>query len=59
MPVFCQEEQIKSEIDDIFEFLRKFYGLLVPWFELRVSTWNSEKFMGKVEVWDRGEAMLN
>lgn len=56
--IFCREDQIGAEMDDIFDFLRKFYGILGLTFKLRLSTRNPDKFMGKIETWDRAEAML-
>jgi len=56
--IFCREDQIKAEMDDLFDFLSKFYGILGLTFKLRLSTRNPDKFMGKIETWDRAEAML-
>lgn len=56
--IFCREDQIKTEMDDLFDFLQQFYGVLGLTFKLRLSTRNPEKFMGKIETWDRAEAML-
>lgn len=55
--IFCREDQIKAEIDDLFDFLHEMYGLLGFTFKLRLST-RPEKFMGQIETWDRAEAML-
>lgn len=56
--IFCREDQIKAEMDDLFDFLGKFYGILGLTFKLGLSTRNPEKYMGSIEVWDRAEAML-
>ena len=55
--IFCREDQIKAEMDDLFDFLGKFYGILGLTFKLGLSTRNPEKYMGSIEVWDRAEAM--
>ncbi|KAI1338090.1 threonyl-tRNA synthetase [Xylariaceae sp. FL0016] len=55
--IFCREDQIKSEMSDLFDFLHEMYGLLGMTFKLKLST-RPEKFMGKIETWDRAEAML-
>lgn len=56
--IFCKEEDIGAEFDDLFDFLQKFYGILGLTFRLKLSTRNPEKFMGSIETWDRAENML-
>ncbi|KAI0475000.1 hypothetical protein GGR56DRAFT_644087 [Xylariaceae sp. FL0804] len=55
--IFCREDQIKGEINDLFDFLHEMYGLLGMTFKLKLST-RPEKFMGEIETWDRAEGML-
>ncbi|TDZ29556.1 Threonine--tRNA ligase [Colletotrichum spinosum] len=55
--IFCREDQIKQEIGDLFDFLREMYGLLGFTFKLRLST-RPEKYLGKLETWNRAEGML-
>ena len=55
--IFCQEDQIKSEIIGLFDFLKTVYGLLGFTFKMKLST-RPEKFMGKRETWDLAEDKL-
>jgi threonyl-tRNA synthetase len=55
--IFCREDQIKEEMEDLFDFLRSVYGLLGFTFKLKLST-RPEKYMGKRETWDMAEAKL-
>ena len=55
--IFCQEEQIKKEIIDLFDFLKTVYGLLGFTFKMKLST-RPDKFMGKRETWDMAEDKL-
>ncbi|GKT82809.1 LOW QUALITY PROTEIN: threonyl-tRNA synthetase [Colletotrichum tofieldiae] len=55
--IFCREDQIKSEISNLFDFLREMYGLLGFTFKLRLST-RPEKYLGELETWNRAEDML-
>lgn len=55
--IFCREDQIKSEMDGLFDFLGELYGLLGFTFKLKLST-RPEKFLGEIETWDRAETML-
>ena len=56
MPV-CREDQIKQEVDDLFDFMSCLYGMLGLTFRLKLST-RPDKFMGEIETWDRAEARL-
>lgn len=42
---------------DLFDFMRKFYGLLGLAFKLKLST-RPDKYMGEIETWDRAETCL-
>ncbi|KAH8802679.1 putative threonyl-tRNA synthetase, cytoplasmic [Xylogone sp. PMI_703] len=55
--IFCRVDQIRGEIDELFDFLRTVYGLLGFNFKLKLST-RPEKYMGKLETWDMAEKML-
>lgn len=55
--IFCRQDQIKSEMDDIFDFLKEFYGLLGMSFRMKLST-RPEGFMGEIATWDKAEAAL-
>lgn len=55
--IFCRQDQIKSEMDDIFDFLKEFYGLLGMTFRMKLST-RPEGFMGEIATWDKAEASL-
>ncbi|KAK4653208.1 threonyl-tRNA synthetase [Podospora pseudocomata] len=55
--IFCREDQIKEEVADLFDFMRKFYGILGLTFKLKLST-RPEKFLGEIETWDRAESRL-
>jgi len=55
--IFCREDQIREEIDDLFDFLRTVYGLLGFTVKMKLST-RPEKFMGERAVWDMAEDKL-
>lgn len=55
--IFLREDQIKAEMDDLFDFLREVYGLLGFSFKLKLST-RPEKYMGERATWDKAEQML-
>jgi threonyl-tRNA synthetase len=46
--------QIESEIDALFDFLNRVYGLFGFEFKLELST-RPEKYLGKIETWDEAE----
>ncbi|KAL5606432.1 hypothetical protein BROUX41_002848 [Berkeleyomyces rouxiae] len=55
--IFCREDQIKSEITELFDFFSDMYGLLGFTFKLNLST-RPEKYLGEIATWDRAESML-
>ncbi|KAK7992290.1 Bcths1 [Apiospora saccharicola] len=55
--IFCREDQIKSEVHGLFDFLQEMYGLLGMTFKLKLST-RPEKYMGEIETWDKAEEAL-
>jgi len=55
--IFCREDQIKQEVADLFDFMRRFYGILGLTFKLKLST-RPDKYMGEIATWDAAEARL-
>lgn len=55
--IFCTPEQIKGEIDDLFKFLDKVYGLFGFEYKLELST-RPDSFLGEIETWNTAEAGL-
>ncbi|EED17684.1 threonyl-tRNA synthetase, putative [Talaromyces stipitatus ATCC 10500] len=55
--IFCTSEQITSEIEGIFDFLKSVYGLFGFTFKLKLST-RPEKYMGELEAWNYAEEQL-
>lgn len=56
--IFCAQDQIESEISDLFDFLDKVYGCFGFTYKVGLSTRNPESFIGDVSVWDKAEAQL-
>jgi threonyl-tRNA synthetase len=54
---FCTFDQIESEMGGCLDFLHAVYGLFGFKYKLRLST-RPEKFLGKIETWDKAEGML-
>jgi len=52
----CTPEQIKGEIDDLFKFLDKVYGLFGFEYKLELST-RPESYLGDIETWNTAEAV--
>lgn len=52
--VFCMPSQVETEIDALFDFLNRIYGLFGFEFKLELST-RPEKFLGDVETWTEAE----
>ncbi|KAL9127184.1 MAG: hypothetical protein Q9217_003892 [Psora testacea] len=55
--IFCMQDQITQEIEDLFDFLKCVYGLFGFPFKLKLST-RPEKYMGDIETWNIAEAKL-
>jgi threonyl-tRNA synthetase len=55
--IFCTEDQVETEIEDIFDFLRTVYGLFGFTFKMKLST-RPDNYMGERKVWDMAEARL-
>lgn len=55
--IFCTEDQIRGEMENLFDFLQSVYGLFGFSFSLKLST-RPEKYMGKLSEWDYAEDQL-
>jgi len=55
--IFIRDDQIESEINNIFEIIEKFYKIFNLEYSFRLST-RPDKFMGDPKVWDRAESIL-
>lgn len=55
--IFCTYDQIETEIENIFEFLKYVYGVFGFEFKMELST-RPEKFVGEIETWNGAEAKL-
>ncbi|CAL9730867.1 hypothetical protein MOUN0_K05952 [Monosporozyma unispora] len=55
--IFCTQDQIGSEIENIFEFLKYVYGVFGFEFKMELST-RPEKYVGEIETWNGAEAKL-
>lgn len=55
--IFCTNEQVQGEIEELFDFMEHVYGLFGFPFKLKFST-RPEGYMGTLEDWDAAEARL-
>lgn len=55
--IFCTNEQVQTEIEELFDFMEHVYGLFGFPFKLKFST-RPEGYMGTLEEWDAAEAKL-
>lgn len=55
--IFCSTDQIGNEIEGVFDFLNRVYGLCGFKFKLKLST-RPDKFIGDVTIWDEAESKL-
>lgn len=55
--IFCTEDQIGDEIENIFNFLQYVYGVFGFEFKMELST-RPEKYVGDIETWNGAEAKL-
>src|SRR3989344_8671438 len=55
--IFCTEEQIKSEVLEVFDIVELFYSIFGINYRYRLST-RPKKFMGNPKVWDLAEKEL-
>jgi len=52
----CTNDQIKDEMNDLFDFLDRVYSLFGFTYKLELST-RPEGFLGKLEDWETAEAV--
>ena len=55
--LFCRPDQIKDEINGLFDFLKVIYGLFGFTFKLKLST-RPDKYLGDIATWNHAEAEL-
>ncbi|SCV99862.1 LAFE_0B04148g1_1 [Lachancea fermentati] len=55
--IFCAQNQIEQEIENIFDFLKYVYGVFGFEFKMELST-RPEKYVGDLETWNNAEAKL-
>jgi threonyl-tRNA synthetase len=55
--IFCRQDQIGSEMEDLLDFFDTFYGGLGLTFKMKLST-RPEKFLGEIKDWDEAERVL-
>lgn len=55
--IFCTQDQIEGEIENIFDFLKYVYGVFGFEFKMELST-RPEKYVGELETWNNAEAKL-
>lgn len=55
--IFCTPDQISTEFEGLFDFLKSIYGLFGFTFKLKLST-RPEKYMGDLKDWDYAEDQL-
>ncbi|CAB08788.1 Threonine--tRNA ligase, cytoplasmic [Schizosaccharomyces pombe] len=56
--IFCTPDQVRSEIEGCFDFLKEVYGTFGFTFHLELSTRPEEKYLGDLATWDKAEAQL-
>ncbi|EEB06197.1 cytoplasmic threonine-tRNA ligase Trs1 [Schizosaccharomyces japonicus yFS275] len=56
--IFCRPDQVRSEIENCFDFLKYVYGVFGFTFHLELSTRPEEKYLGDLETWNKAEAQL-
>ncbi|AET41280.1 threonine--tRNA ligase THS1 Ecym_7461 [Eremothecium cymbalariae DBVPG len=55
--IFCTQDQIETEIENIFDFLKFVYGVFGFEFKMELST-RPENYVGDLETWNNAEAKL-
>lgn len=55
--IFVSEDQIKSEYQNIFEIVERFYSIFNIQYSFRLGT-RPESYMGQVETWNKAETAL-
>lgn len=59
--VFCTPEQVKEEINTVYDIVDGFYKAFDFGLEVRLSLWNSatpEKYLGEPRAWDQSQQIL-
>jgi len=59
--VFCTPDQIKEEINSVYEIVDGFYQAFDFEIQARLSLWDPkkpEKYLGKPEVWEKSQTIL-
>ncbi|SCU82418.1 LANO_0B06150g1_1 [Lachancea nothofagi CBS 11611] len=55
--IFCAQNQIEQEIENVFDFLKYAYGVFGFEFKMELST-RPEKYLGELETWNNAESKL-
>ncbi|CCE66236.1 hypothetical protein TPHA_0P00780 [Tetrapisispora phaffii CBS 4417] len=55
--IFCTQDQIEGEIENIFDFLKYTYGVFGFEFKMELST-RPDKYVGEIETWNSAESKL-
>lgn len=55
--IFCMEDQIDTEMTNMFDFLSEVYGRFGFTFKMKLST-RPEGFLGDIETWNKAEKLL-
>ncbi|AGO11222.1 AaceriACL039Wp [[Ashbya] aceris (nom. inval.)] len=55
--IFCAQDQIETEIEGLFDFLKYVYGVFGFEFKLELST-RPENYVGDLDTWNNAEARL-
>lgn len=56
--LYMTEEQIESEVIRLINFFDKIYSIFKLDYSIELSTRPEEKYIGKIEIWDRAEKVL-
>ncbi|XWV25556.1 threonyl-tRNA synthetase [Tupanvirus deep ocean] len=55
--IFCEENQVESEINGCIDFLKYVYGIFGFRFSLALST-RPDNYTGTIEIWNKAESQL-
>lgn len=56
--IFMREDQIKSEVVRLINFIDRVYSVFGLSYEIELSTRPEKKYIGSIEIWDKAEAAL-
>lgn len=56
--IFCRQDQIGAEMDDLLDFFSTIYGTFGLTFKMKLST-RPEKYLGDIKDWDEAERVLS